>query len=232
MKDVTQKYKLTNGETIVCRPVPAVLIQMGMNELEKQWRNEGRMVDKPRFKPSFGDAEVMGVVPLVDHFVDEERGINSLDDPDDPRKTMINWAMWRQYEADSAALAQAQEELQFKLLFTHGIDYEVPPDDEWADKIAPMEIEVDPEDRKFQYLWYVLLTPVDVAELRAYLALLAAGEMVTREQMARFRRAIRPSMERAVGANIDDALTELERIATGDGDAGEESGEATQGVED
>jgi len=222
-KDLTQKYKLSNGEEVTCRPVAPHLIQVGLHELEAKWREEGRMIDKPRFKVEFARQMGKGEV-WVDHYVDEATGQNSLDDPENPRQAMINWALWKQYEADRAALEQAQEEAQFKILFSHGIDYDVPPNEEWADQIAPEEIEANPLDRKFQYLWFVLLTPVDIAELRAFLALLAAGEMVTRDQMARFRRSIRPSMERAIGENLDNALAELERVAAGGGEPAEDSG--------
>ena len=216
MKELTQKYKLTTGEELVCRPVPPHLIQVAVTDLENQWREEGRIVDKPQFKVRFerklGTAEVW-----ADHYVEEATGRNSLDDPDDPRQTVINWALWKQYEADREALEEAQGEMRVQVLFQHGIDYDIPPPEEWADKIAPEKVADDPLDRKFQYLWFVkAANPIDANGLHAFLMMLTAGELVTDDQLARFRETLRPGMERAVGAQLDRALAELERVASGE----------------
>lgn len=222
-KDFTQKYKLTTGEELTCRPVPPHLIQVAMHDLEEEWRQEGRVVDKPQFKVQFerklGTAEIW-----ADHYVDEATGQNSLDDPDDPRQTVVNWAIWKQYASDREALEDAQNELRVQILFQHGIDADVPPNEQWADKIAPQEIEADPMDRKFQYLWFVKAkNPIDANGLTAFLLMLTAEGLVTEEQMGRFQQTLRSGMAGAAGQNFERAIAELERTfaGTGEADAGQ-----------
>ena len=210
-KSKTRQYPMQNGEKLTCREVRPVLVQVLMGEVEEKWRTDGKMIDKPRFQVDYGGAEVLGDNPWIDHFVDEEKGVNSLDVPDDPRKTAINWALWKQYETDSTALEEAKAEAQVKLLITKGIVCEVPPLEEWADLIAPMEIEEDEDERRFQWLWFVHIPPADKMVVHQFILLLSAEGLVSEAQIAKFCATVRPSVGRAIRAQFDNALAELER---------------------
>lgn len=214
MAPTTEKYMTEDGVELTLRAVRPVQIEMAQEAIRQEWRDAGRMVDPPQFKIQFerkiGTAEIW-----VNHRYDPDKGIDTLTVPDDPQQTALNHALWAQYQKDSAELEAHLTEVQFRLFITFGVECEMPEDETWVRQTRAMGIKVpdDPDERRFLYIWTFLLSPSDKAEVTTHIQFLSLGRLATENKVASFRTAVRSSMERALGTQIDRIVTGFEEFA-------------------
>jgi len=214
MASTTEKYTTEDGVELTLKAVRPVQIEMAQEAIRQEWRETGRMVDPPQFKVQFerriGTAEVW-----ADHRYDPDKGIDTLTVPDDPQQTAINHAIWGQYEKDSAELEQHLTEVQFRLFITYGVEAELPDDDKWLRQLRAMGIKVgeDPDEQRFSYVWFYLLSPSDQAEVTTHIQFLSLGRLATENKVQSFRTSIRSSMARALGTQVDRIIEGFEEYA-------------------
>lgn len=227
MMSATEKYTTEDGTEILLKAVRPVQIDIAQRKIEQEWRDRGRVIDPPQFKIEFerkiGTAEIW-----ADHRYDPTKGIDTLTVPDDPRQTAINHALWQQYESDRAELEEELTEAQFRLFVTFGIECEMPDDDQWERELALIGVDTaeDSDERRFNYLWFYLLSPFDKYEVAARIQFLSQGRLATEDRRRSFRGSLRSAMERAVGTELDRIVDGFQQYAQdGTGEIAERLGE-------
>lgn len=200
---VGDEYTTEIGVKVRLRPVRDVLVQAYAAKAEQEFREAGKLVDVPTYQVTNIAGEVINL-PL-----DEE----SLEDPKDPAQTARNKAAWRQYADARAALEDVQGERRFMAWLMLGVDCEV-PDDGWEDeaKLFGLTVSEEPLERKAQWLLYRVLTPFDRAMLIPHLQMVAAGKMVTPEQLELFRETAEHSLEDRARDLIDTAIASIRQV--------------------
>lgn len=161
-------------------------------------------------------------------------------DPPDPEEAQVRKAKWHAYTKAQTRLALAQAEARMRFMLTWGVEFEMPKDDHWQKivKKAGVEIPTDEDDLRFTYLWYVLLTPIEVQRLFAELQIVAYGKAVDQKDIDSFRKGLRDSVrirarqaiERAISISLEGTTegepdTDLQLDAAEGGPGGEVMGE-------
>lgn len=205
------------GDVIGLKMVSPTTVEVAAAQLRQQWLRDGRMLEPPRFKlelasGALGESveDLGGQETWIEHEVDAETGRNTLDDPDDPRQTAINWALWHKHERDLAAFQEAVAEQQFRVLVGTGTICDFPEDDSWLDDLRYAGIEVgdDRRDRTFARVWHVLTDVADKQELRIQMEMIGLGRMYTPELRSRFQTAIRSAMDGPIQQRFDAVVSD------------------------
>ena len=214
------------GVELRLRAVRMVAMQVALAELERRWREKGEPIDAPTF-------EIKTVAGVVEEHELSEEMVSSADDWDTKEEYRRNKARWLEHLDACERLEEAKAEQQVRVYIALGVDVDMPTDDMWERELTYIGLTVpgedDPVGRKFYYVWHVATSPFDKGILQAQLSLLAAGKMVTEEDLDRFQDIVRSSVEKPARAHIKEALQEFERDlvasaeAMGDGSGGSDS---------
>jgi len=181
------KYTTEKGVDLELKGIAPALIERVKSEVARRFRAEGKPIDPPRFELKMAGGD-MQAFPLT------ERNLY----PSDPEEAERRQALWNAYQIARAELLEAQTEAEVEFLFTWGISFDMPEDDSWQRMLrkAGQEIPEDPDELRFCYLWYHLLTPIEVQKLLAELNILNYGKAVSPEDVASFRRELSDSVSR------------------------------------
>ena len=210
------KFTTEGGLVLTLHAARAVLIELASLEIEDEMRAKGKAVDPPTWTIETAGGEI----ETLPHVIDMENGINTLIVPDDPRETARNLAHWKLYERAQEELAERQEEAKTRALFVVGVDpFEIPEDDQgWEedvhkitkDKVTiPGPGEADKAaERRFCYLWYYHLSPLDAQYLSMLLNLLSQGRVMSPDKVQPFLVSVRSQVEGRVWRSIESALGE------------------------
>ena len=211
VKQIERVHICEDGTKLTLLPVRMVALQTAVAAVEGEFRARGKKIDPPTYeiKTISGEIEV--------HELTEEDITADDDGFWEPRELRRHKTAWREHKAALNEMEKAQAEREFKALFTLGIDHDAPEDDDWTRELAFLGISIPkPEDdpygfeRKFCYLWYVVLSATDKAMLQTKLMMLSAGGSVSEDQMARFQDIIQPAMEKQIRQGVENAIGQLE----------------------
>lgn len=206
-----------SGEVIGLKMVSMTTLETATAQLRQQWIKDGKMLEPPMFRlrlesGALGEEaeDIGGQAQWIPHEVDEESGRNTLDVPDDPRQTAINWALWHKHERDLTAFEEAIEEHQFRVLIGTGTVCDFPEDEGWLDDLRYAGIEVgdDRRDRTFARVWHKLTDLGDKQYIRVQLQMIGVGKMYTPELRSRFQTAVQSAMAGPVQDQFDQVISD------------------------
>lgn len=185
------------GVKLTLKEVSPALIARVEAKVEERLRSEGVPIDPPTYT-------LKNVVGDVQEFPMTEKTL----DTQDPNEAAFRHAKWEAYLAAQIKLQNAQNEARVKFMLTWAVDFEMPQEDSWQRllKAAGVEIPTDPDELRFTYLWYYLLTPVEVSQIIAELQLVAYGKAVKEEDVTSFRESLQDSVSQRARAALTDAV--------------------------
>jgi len=207
-------FTTESGLVLTLKPARVVLIEIAALEIEDEMRAAGEPVDSPTWTLETAGGEV----ERLPHVIDSENNINTLIIPGDARETAANLGRWKLYERAQERLAEKQEEAKTRALFISGIEpFEIPEADKgWEETVATLTrgqvtvpAEGNPEEaaeRRFCYLWYYHLTPIDAQYLSMLLNLLSQGRVMSPEKVQPFLASVRSQVESRVWNSIESAF--------------------------
>jgi len=208
------EYTTDDGLQLTLHPVRLVLIELAVQRVKRELREQGVLVDPPTYtlKMASGNEEV------IEHVYDPANGIDTLTVPGDPAQTAYNHAMWRKYQRGLAQLAEAEEDCRLKEMFKQGVEFDWPTGiDGWEDEVRKLSSgTVDPppdtpeneDERKWLWLWFCHLSTLDVQVIRAHLTLLAQGKILTEEQFRSLRAGLRSDVARRVWQALEPTIVD------------------------
>ena len=185
------------GVNLTLKELSPALIERVLAQVEDRLRAEGLPIDPPTYtlKNVVGETQEF---PMTEKTLDTQ----NLDE------AAFRHAKWDAYQTAQTKLEKAQNEARVKFMLTWGIDFEMPTDESWKRllKAAGVEIPSDPDELRFTYLWYHLLTPVEVSQIIAELQLVAYGKAVKEEDVNSFRQSLQDSVSQRARAALTDAV--------------------------
>lgn len=208
------QFTTEKGLVLTLHAARAVLIEIAALEIEDEMRAEGKPIDPPTWSLE----TVAGEEEVLPHVIDLENGINTLIVPGEPRETARNLGRWKLYERAQEELEERQEEAKTRALFIAGIDpFEIPEEDAgWEETVTTFtrgQVTVPPQgdpndepERRFCYLWYYHLTPLDAQYLSMILNLLAQGRVMSPDKVAPFLESVRSQVESRVWNSLESAF--------------------------
>ena len=211
------KYTTERGLELNLRPARVVLIEIAAIEVEKEMRAEGKPIDPPTWTMKLATGEV----EILPHVIDDEHKINTLIVPDDPLETARNLAKWKLYERAQAELTERQEEARTKALVIAGVEpFDIPEEDEgWEElvikstggsiTIPTADDLTQADERRFDYLWYYHLSPMDVHYLTMLLNMLSQGRVLSADKIEPFLADVRSKVEGRVWASLERAFEQV-----------------------
>ena len=198
-------FETEKGATLRLTGISPALVDRLVSEVESRFRKEGEPVDAPTYqlKTVGGDLQTFALT---------EKALN----PQDPDEAELRQARWAAYQTALANLIEAQSEARMKFLFTWAVGVDMPKDDSWQRlvKAAGVEIPTDPDELRFTYLWYYLLTPFEVQSVYAELQMIAYGKAVSDDDVKSFRKGLQDSVWRAAREVIGRAVSGVEPETT------------------
>jgi len=233
-----QEYVTSRGVRLTIKALNPIQIEMALERVEKEHRESGAPLDPPTWElrseiPGKSDEEQE--VQVFPHTED------TLDDPDDPRQTRINRALWNRYQAAQDALLEEQGELRMRLFLLYGIELADPipgipePADAqtrlakegiddwlydpryWITLQKQMGVEV-PEDDQIELPLHWLQTcatdAIDLSEMTMLWSIMSNPAGLSEEEQASFREDSVGMVRRAARANIARAFGAAEEAIT------------------
>ena len=223
------KFMTDKGIELTLSAISPVLLDRVEIEVESRFEAEGEPTKTPTFQLQTvgGDFQTFELT---------EKNLN----PGDPQEAEWRQAKWNAYLNAQARLQAAQAEARLKFLLKWAVDVDVPEDTKWQRlvRMAGVEIPDDPDELRFVYLWYHVLTMIEVQRINADLAMLAYGKAVSAKDVETFhqdtedslRKRARTLIARAIqdiaGASTSQASgTDLQQPAAERGESGESLGD-------
>ena len=190
-------FTTERGVTLELKAVSPVLLERIAIEVERSFRERGEPVDVPTYA-------IPNALGDVQQFVLTEDVLESAD----PQQTEMRKSLWAAHKATLVDLALAQEEARQKYLLTWGISFELPEDDSWIEMLEGAFIQVPDKvsERRWMYLLYYGLTPIELQRIMVELQVASYGKAVDPETVASFRKgaesAARGVAEQRLGSAI------------------------------
>ena len=198
------EYKTESGLVLRLKTVSNRVIQGVLLRVKKDFKERGEPITPPFYVvETLGGEGETEKVPLT---------ADTLEDPEDPKQTQRNRALWEQYEDALERLQQEQNEMAASAWPGLGVSVKLPEGEEWEQFETEMEwvgeaVPENPIDRKSFWLMYSgVLSELDKTTLLTQLQMLSAGEAITPEQIDFFRRKSVSEVSRRFGDLLDSAF--------------------------
>jgi len=212
-----------SGLTLNLSPVRLVLVELALNVIADEMRNAGEPVNSPTLVVELAG----GGHETLEHVYDPENGINTLEEPDDPRATAINYARWRAHEKALAKLETLQTERRLQEMFKQGVDFTMPKNiDGWEADVAEKsrgQAEIPPDEpgngaeRAFLWLWYTQLSQMDVQQVHLKLMVLSQGRLFSEEQFRELQESVQSNVANSVWSSFVETFGAPDGAEPGDG---------------
>ena len=188
----TSEYVSRSGLVIRILPINPAKIQLARGALAKEMRDNGAILDPPMFPVE----NAAGDTQWFPHTAE------TLEEPDNPRQTAINKAMWAAYRQGQADYAAGINERIANVMMRLGTTNEMPEDTSWIaiQEGIGIEVPTDPEDQRVHFLATEALTQAEMGELVALVSLKAQEDIIGNEEMEALFRDVRRSVEEKVRA--------------------------------
>ena len=195
------------GVTLTLSELAPPLIERVAAKIEMEYRERGQLIDPPTYS-------LKTVAGELQEFKMTENNLH----PTDENEAELRQARWAEYQDATIRLLEDQQEARVKFQLTYGVSFAMPGDDRWQKlvKAAGIEIPEDEDDKRFVCLWYTLLTPFEVQQILAELALLAYGKAVSSEEVQSFRDSMEDSVRRTARDTIAGALQSVDDATPAD----------------
>jgi len=206
------KYTTDDGLQLELRPVRMVLIELALGVIDDEMRADGEHIDPPTFTVKMAEG-----IPeeTFEHVYDPENGINTLEDPDDPRATQINHARWRMHEKALAKKAALVVTRQIMETFKQGVEFEMNAEDGWEEEVMAKSLgkaDIPPDEpgneteRAFLWLWYTQLSPLDSRQIYTQLTALSQGNLLKEDYFQGMQGNVQSAMAGELRTNIANAF--------------------------
>jgi len=230
------EYQTSRGVRLKIRAVSPVQIELALGQVEEEFRERGEPLDVPKWELR---AQVPGVPEeeqVVQYFAHTEE---TLEDPDDPRQTMVNRAMWAAYEDAQERLLEEQGERRMRLFLLYGVellDGGIPGVPEPGDAQSRLKAEgigpwlqepeywvtleksmgirdiplEDPDELKLHWLQNVACDATDLMEMTVAWQIMSNPAGLDPDELDRFRGDLIGAVRRSIRTGLADTFSAIE----------------------
>ena len=197
------EYTTEKGLALILKEVSPALVERVVARAEEDLRAEGGIIARPTYtlKNAAGETQIFELTEKVLA-------------PSDENEAAYRQATWDAYQSSQQKIAEVQSEARVKFLLTWAIDFEMPADNAWHRmlKAAGVEVPEDEDERRFAFLWYVALTPLEIQTIVAELSILAYGKAVNEEDVRSFRDGLQDSVRQRAKNAIAGSVRAVQEI--------------------